>query len=58
MGGAVFFCGNYGSPTIYQMLKLPPTENISLEMLPEYMEDPYSLELQLDSIVNIMLANK
>ncbi|WP_269322509.1 hypothetical protein NYE80_11670 [Paenibacillus sp. FSL H7-0357] len=40
-----FFCGNYGSPTIYQMLKLPPTdkalhmkegfENISLEMLPE-----------------------
>ncbi|WP_379142931.1 AraC family transcriptional regulator [Paenibacillus sp. sgz500992] len=109
--------GNYGSPTIYQMLKLPPTdkalhmkegfENISLEVLPEYMgdhifvygskdegasavldsgiwkglpavqkgqvymygtfgeegdefvmEDPYSLELQLDSIVNIMLANK
>ncbi|MEK5029558.1 hypothetical protein [Paenibacillus sp. FSL M7-1046] len=55
---AFFFCGNYGSPTIYQMLKLPPTENISLEMLPEYMGDPYSLELQLDSIVNIMLANK
>jgi iron complex transport system substrate-binding protein len=41
--------GNYGSPTIYQMLKLPPTkkalnmkegfENISLEVLPEYMGD-------------------
>ncbi|WP_438496495.1 hypothetical protein [Paenibacillus sp. IHBB 3054] len=65
---AFFFCRNYGSPTIYQMLILPPTdkalhmkegfENISLEVLPEYMEDPYSLELQLDSIVNIMLANK
>ncbi|WP_342417313.1 AraC family transcriptional regulator [Paenibacillus sp. FSL R10-2782] len=109
--------GNYGSPTIYQMLKLPPTkkalrmkegfENISLEVLPEYtgdhifvygseddganqvlnselwkglpavkkgqvymygsfsekgdefvMEDPYSLELQLDTIVNILLAHK
>ncbi|PPQ49218.1 AraC family transcriptional regulator [Paenibacillus peoriae] len=109
--------GNYGSPTIYQMLKLPPTkkalnmkegfENISLEVLPEYMgdhifvygsedeganqilhselwkglpavkkgqvymygsfsdkgdefvmEDPYSLELQLDTIVNLLLAHK
>ncbi|MET3210267.1 UNVERIFIED_CONTAM: ABC-type Fe3+-hydroxamate transport system substrate-binding protein [Paenibacillus sp. PvR008] len=69
--------GNYGSPTIYQMLKLPPTkkalnmkegfENISLEVLPEYTgdhifvygsEDPYSLELQLDTIVNILLAHK
>ncbi|WP_435530522.1 ABC transporter substrate-binding protein [Paenibacillus polymyxa] len=109
--------GNYGSPTIYQMLQLPPTkkalnmkegfENISLEVLPEYMgdhifvygsedeeanqilhselwkglpavkkgqvymygsfsdkgdefvmEDPYSLELQLDTIVNLLLAHK
>lgn len=107
--------GNYGSSTIYQMLKLPPTdkalnmkegfENISLEVLPEYigdhvfvygsgdegaaeilnssiwkglpavkkgqvylygsfgsegdefvMEDPYSLELQLDSIVKVMMG--
>ncbi|MNO60356.1 Iron(3+)-hydroxamate-binding protein YxeB precursor [compost metagenome] len=41
--------GNYGSSTIYQMLQLPPTEqalnmeegfeNISLEVLPEYMGD-------------------
>ncbi|MFE4710176.1 ABC transporter substrate-binding protein [Paenibacillus sp. NPDC056722] len=109
--------GNYGSSTIYQMLKLPPTEkalnmkegfeNISLELLPEYtgdhifvygakdegasdvldselwkglpavqkgqvymygsfdekgdefvMEDPYSLEMQLDSIVKLLLAKK
>ncbi|WP_256019512.1 AraC family transcriptional regulator [Paenibacillus kribbensis] len=109
--------GNYGSSTIYQMLKLPPAkkalnmkegfENISLEVLPEYMgdhifvygsedeganqvlnselwkslpavkkgqvymygsfsdkgdefvmEDPYSLELQLDTIVNLLLAHK
>ncbi|MGM1046778.1 MAG: AraC family transcriptional regulator [Bacillota bacterium] len=107
--------GNYGSSTIYGMLKLPPTEkalnmkegfeNISLEVLPEYvgdhifvygsndeganevlnsnlwkglpavkkgqvymyggfgekgdefvMEDPYSMELQLDTIVNILIA--
>ncbi len=106
--------GNYGSTTIYQMLKLPPTEqalnmkegfeNISLEVLPDYlgdhvfvyvnskedsegilnsaiwkgasavkkgnvymygqfddefvMEDPYSLELQLETIVNILLQKK
>ncbi|MGN7411971.1 ABC transporter substrate-binding protein [Paenibacillus sp. SAF-068] len=109
--------GNYGSSTIYEMLKLPPTqqalemkegfENISLEVLPEYMgdhifvygsgdadadevlnsevwkhlpavqkgqvyaygsfgdkgdefvmEDPYSLELQLDTITNILLKAK
>ncbi|RAW15543.1 AraC family transcriptional regulator [Paenibacillus taichungensis] len=109
--------GNYGSSTIYEMLKLPPTEqalnmeegfvNISLEVLPEYMgdhifvygswdeganevlnsevwkllpavqkgqvypygsfgdkgdefvmEDPFSLELQLDTIVNIMVEAK
>lgn len=106
--------GNYGSATIYQMLKLPPTEkalnmtegfeNVSLEVLPEYlgdhvfvyvnskedadqilnsaiwkgapavkkgqvymygefgdefvMEDPYSLELQLETIVNILLKNR
>ncbi|WP_234405448.1 AraC family transcriptional regulator [Paenibacillus sp. IHBB 10380] len=41
--------GNYGSSTIYQMLQLPPTEkalnmkegfeNITLEVLPEYMGD-------------------
>ncbi|MEK4509136.1 helix-turn-helix domain-containing protein [Paenibacillus anaericanus] len=41
--------GNYGSATIYQMLQLPPTEqalnmkegfeNISLEVLPEYLGD-------------------
>ncbi len=41
--------GNYGSSTIYQMLQLPPTdkalnmkegfENISLEVLPEYIGD-------------------
>lgn len=107
--------GNYGSSTIYEMLKLPPTqqalemkdgfETISLEVLPEYMgdhiflygsgsedakeilnsevwkrlpavqkgqvytygsldgtedefvmEDPYSLELQLDSIKNLLLG--
>lgn len=109
--------GNYGSSTIYEMLKLPPTqqalemkegfESISLEVLPEYMgdhifvygsgdadaeevlnsevwkhlpavqkgqvyaygsfgdkgdefvmEDPYSLELQLDTITNILLKAK
>ncbi|GGH15002.1 AraC family transcriptional regulator [Paenibacillus segetis] len=109
--------GNYGSSTIYQMLKLPPTEqalkmeegfeNISLEVLHEYMgdhifvygaddegadqvlnsalwkalpavqkgqvykygsfgekgdefvmEDPYSLELQLDTIVNLLLGKQ
>lgn len=106
--------GNYGSNTIYQMLKLPPTEqalnmkegfeNISLEVLPDYlgdhvfvyvnspedakeilnspvwqgapavkngnvymygefgdefvMEDPYSLELQLEKIVHILLEKK
>lgn len=107
--------GNYGSVTIYQMLKLPPTqsawnmkdgfESVSMEVLPEYlgdhifvyngfpevlkqvmstelwknlpatkknqvyiygdqfhdefvMEDPYSMELQLDTIVNTLLANK
>jgi len=107
--------GNYGSVTIYQMLKLPPTksalnmkegfESVSLEVLPEYlgdhifvynsdpvaikqitdtemwknipavkknqvylygneyldefvMEDPYSMELQLDTIVNILLGSK
>lgn len=105
--------GNYGSSTIYNMLKLPPTESaknmaegfesISLEVLPEYlgdyvfvyngdadatnkamesniwkgipavkngkvylygdnyhdefvMEDPFSLELQLDTIVNLLLG--
>ncbi|MFD3274436.1 ABC transporter substrate-binding protein [Paenibacillus dendritiformis] len=41
--------GNYGSSTVYQMLKLPPTEkalqmkegfeNVSLEVLPEYLGD-------------------
>lgn len=41
--------GNYGSVTIYQMLQLPPTkqalemeegfENVSLEVLPEYLGD-------------------
>ncbi|WP_313894071.1 AraC family transcriptional regulator [Psychrobacillus sp.] len=41
--------GNYGSTTIYQMLQLPPTkkalemkegfENVSLEVLPEYLGD-------------------
>jgi len=106
--------GNYGSNTIYQMLKLPPTEqalnmkegfeNISLEVLPQYlgdhvfvyvnsqedakeilnspiwqgapavkngnvymygefedefvMEDPYSLEMQLDKIVKVLLEKK
>jgi len=106
--------GNYGSNTIYQMLKLPPTEqalnmkegfeNISLEVLPEYlgdhvfvyvnsqedaeeilnspiwqgapavknghvymygefddefvMEDPYSLDLQLEKIVKVLLEKK
>ncbi|CAH1215907.1 HTH-type transcriptional activator RhaR [Paenibacillus plantiphilus] len=106
--------GNYGSPTIYQMLQLPPTEqakqmgegfdNVSLELLPEYMgdhafvyvnskadadeimnsavwknskavkngnvymygefgdefvmEDPFSLEQQLDTITEILLAKK
>ncbi|WP_312110790.1 AraC family transcriptional regulator [Brevibacillus reuszeri] len=107
--------GNYGSVTIYQMLKLPPAksalnmkdgfESVSMEVLPEYlgdhifvyngfpevvkqvmstelwknlpatkknqvylygdqfhdvfvMEDPYSMELQLDTIVNTLLANK
>ncbi|MNI74065.1 Iron(3+)-hydroxamate-binding protein FhuD precursor [compost metagenome] len=109
--------GNYGSSTIYDMLKLPPTqqaldmkegfENISLEVLPEYMgdhvfiygsqdeganevlnsevwkhlpavqkgqvyaygsfgdkgdefvmEDPFSLELQLDTIKNLLLNAK
>ncbi|WP_375106244.1 ABC transporter substrate-binding protein [Lysinibacillus fusiformis] len=106
--------GNYGSNTIYQMLKLPPTEqalnmkegfeNISLEVLPEYlgdhvfvyvnsqedaeeilnspiwqgapavkngnvymygefddefvMEDPYSLDLQLEKVVNVLLEKK
>jgi iron complex transport system substrate-binding protein len=109
--------GNYGSNTIYQMLKLPPTEqalnmkegfeNVSLEVLPEYlgdhvfvygskdegadeilnsavwkgipavqkgqiymygsfgekgdefvMEDPYSLELQLETIVNLLLEKR
>ncbi|MFC5702398.1 ABC transporter substrate-binding protein [Cohnella faecalis] len=105
--------GNYGSATIYQMLKLPPTDaaanmeegfkSISMEILPDYlgdyifvyngdveatrkamesdlwkgipsvkknhvylygnsfhdefvMEDPYSLELQLDTIVNLLLG--
>jgi len=105
--------GNYGSTTIYEMLKLPPTKNalemkegfesISLEALPEYlgdhvfiynsskevtegflnsaiwkttkaakkgqfyiygnmyndeflMEDPYSLELQLSTIVDLLLS--
>lgn len=105
--------GNYGSPTIYQMLQLPPTEHalnmkegymdISLEVMPQYMgdhifvfgskdagaddilsnevwkslpavkkgqvymygsfsengefimEDPYSLELQLESIVSVLM---
>ncbi|PQP82356.1 AraC family transcriptional regulator [Paenibacillus sp. PCH8] len=106
--------GNYGSSTIYEMLKLPPTkqaldmkegfESISLEVLPEYMgdhiflygsgsedakeilnsevwkrlpavhkgqvyaygsldgtedefvmEDPYSMELQLDTITHLLL---
>lgn len=106
--------GNYGSNTIYQMLKLPPTEqalnmkegfeNISLEVLPQYlgdhvfvyvnsqedaeeilnspiwqgapavkngnvymygefddefvMEDPYSLDLQLEKIVKVLLEKK
>ncbi|WP_338542903.1 AraC family transcriptional regulator [Paenibacillus tundrae] len=109
--------GNYGSSTIYDMLKLPPTQqaldmkegfvNISLEVLPEYigdhvfiygsqdeganevlnsevwkhlpavqkgqvyaygsfgdkgdefvMEDPFSLELQLDTIKNLLLNAK
>jgi iron complex transport system substrate-binding protein len=109
--------GNYGSSTIYEMLKLPPTkqakemeegfENISLEVLPEYMgdhifiygskddgasdvlnsevwrrlpavqkgqvyaygsfgdkgdefvmEDPYSLELQLETITNLLVKSK
>ncbi|WP_196426635.1 AraC family transcriptional regulator [Lysinibacillus cavernae] len=106
--------GNYGSNTIYQMLKLPPTEqalnmkegfeNISLEVLPEYlgdhvfvyvnsqedaeeilnspiwqgapavkkgnvymygefddefvMEDPYSLDLQLEKIVKVLLEKQ
>lgn len=106
--------GNYGSATIYQMLKLPPTEkaatmedgfaNVSLEVLQDYlgdhvfvyvnseedaesimnseiwkaapavknghvymygqfgdefvMEDPYSLELQLERIVNVLLESR
>ncbi|WP_434751904.1 ABC transporter substrate-binding protein [Paenibacillus amylolyticus] len=109
--------GNYGSSTIYEMLKLPPTkqakemkegfENISLEVLSEYMgdhifvygskddgasdvlnsevwkhlpavkngqvyaygsfgdkgdefvmEDPYSLELQLGTITNLLVQGK
>ncbi|EPD93516.1 AraC family transcriptional regulator [Paenibacillus sp. HGH0039] len=107
--------GNYGSSTIYQMLRLPPTKQalqmkdgfakVSLEVLPDYlgdhvfvygaedkgaekilnspvwkgvpavkkgqvyyygssgekqdefvMEDPYSLELQLDKVVKVLLA--
>lgn len=106
--------GNYGSATIYQMLKLPPTEqalnmkdgfaNVSFEALPQYlgdhvfvyinskedadevlnspiwknadavkkgnvymygefgdefvMEDPFSLELQLQKITSVMLEKK
>nr|WP_145402930.1 AraC family transcriptional regulator [Paenibacillus xylanexedens] len=109
--------GNYGSSTIYEMLKLPPTkqakemkegfESISLEVIPEYMgdhifiygskdegakdvlnsevwkllpavqkgqvyaygsygdkgdefvmEDPYSLELQLETITNLLMKSK